>query len=187
MRKRTIGAWTAVLVLVLAACAEHKAPVGEPAAASKPSSGPRAVASLAPKSGSDVKGRAVFEAAGGKVTLVLTVSGLTPGEHAFHLHEKGDCSAEDATSAGGHWNPTTEPHGKWGTHPFHRGDVANLVAGADGKATLTFTTDLWSVGGDPSRDVVGHALIIHAKPDDFTTQPTGAAGGRVACGLIVED
>ena len=179
----------AALAAASASCAGHKAPASgggtaaSPAAA-KGSTEPLAHAKLEPRSGSDVRGSAEFVEHAGKVTLTLTVSGLTPGEHAFHLHEKGDCSAPDATSAGGHWNPTAEGHGKWGTHPFHRGDVANLVADASGNAKLTFTTDLWSIGGDPSRDVVGHALVIHAKPDDFTTQPTGNAGGRVACGVI---
>lgn len=143
-----------------------------------------ATAKLESRSGSNAKGTAFFTEKDGGVTLVLEVTGLTPGEHAFHLHEKGDCSAPDGTSAGGHWNPTQENHGKWGTHPFHRGDVANLVADATGKATLTFSTPLWSIGGDPSRDVVGKSLIVHAKADDFKTQPTGDAGGRVACGVV---
>ena len=175
--------------MVMSACCAGQKGAGDTAAATRltPAAGPRAVAARQPRSGSEVNGKAEFTEKDGRVTLVLTVSGLTPGEHAFHLHEKGDCSAPDAASAGGHWNPTSEGHGKWGAHPFHRGDVANLLAGADGKATLTFTTDLWSVGGDPSRDVVGHALIVHAKPDDFTTQPTGAAGGRVACGVITKE
>jgi Cu-Zn family superoxide dismutase len=192
MRKVLLIVAGAALIAAFASCAGHKATSGggapeapsSAAATAAASAEPKAHAKLEPRSGSDVKGTAEFVERGGKVTLTLTVSGLTPGEHAFHLHEKGDCSAPDATSAGGHWNPTTEGHGKWGTHPFHRGDVANLVADASGNAKLTFATDLWSIGGDPSRDVVGHALIIHAKPDDFTTQPTGNAGGRVACGVI---
>jgi Cu-Zn family superoxide dismutase len=188
MRKAMATMAVAAMLALTAACAEHKAPQGASSAAAPEAAhaslGTRARAKLEPRSGSEVKGTAEFTEQGGKVTMTLRVSGLTPGEHAFHLHEKGDCSAPDATSAGGHWNPTGEGHGKWGTHPFHRGDVANLVADASGNATLTFTTELWSVGGDPSRDVVGHALVIHAKPDDFTTQPTGNAGGRVACGVI---
>jgi len=204
MTRRSVLATTGLATLALSACMSHKAPAPagaqapaapQPAAPAAPPpvpaavkhSGPHAVAVLEPRGGSKVKGRAEFSEADGKVTLVLTVTGLTPGEHAFHLHEKGDCSAPDATSAGGHWNPTSEAHGKWGAHPFHRGDVANLVAGADGRATLTFSTDLWSIGGDASRDVIGRALIVHAKADDFTTQPTGGAGGRVACGVVAAD
>lgn len=144
----------------------------------------KAAAKLESRSGSSVSGKAVFHAKDGKVTMEIEVEGLTPGEHAVHLHEKGDCSAPDATSAGGHWNPTAEAHGKWGTAPYHHGDIGNLVAGADGKAKLEFSTDLWSIGGDPAHDVVGHAVIVHAGVDDFKTQPTGNAGGRVACGVI---
>jgi superoxide dismutase, Cu-Zn family len=194
-----IAAAAAMCSLMLLSCAQTKAPSSTPAATPSPGApaatapeapsaqegAVRAYARIEPKSDSRVKGKAEFVQEDGKVTFTLEVSGLTPGEHAIHLHDKGDCSAADGTSAGGHWNPTNEAHGKWGAHPFHRGDIGNLTADADGKATLNFTTDLWSVGGDPSRDVVGHAIIIHAKADDFTTQPTGNAGGRVACGVVV--
>jgi Cu-Zn family superoxide dismutase len=182
--------WAATLSLsaiaVLGFGCQGRTASGTTSAVAKPGSS-AATAKLEPRSGSEARGTAFFTEKDGSVTLVLEVTGLTPGEHAFHLHEKGDCSAADATSAGGHWNPTSEDHGKWGTHPFHRGDVANLVADATGKATLTFSTPLWSIGGDPSRDVVGHALIVHAKADDFKTQPTGDAGGRVACGVVKKD
>ena len=143
-----------------------------------------AVAVIEARSGSQVSGRATFVAKDGKVTMSIKVLGLEPGTHAFHLHEKGDCSAPDASSAGGHWNPSAENHGKWGTHPFHHGDMGNLEAGPDGTATATISTDLWTVGGPPGTDVLGKALIIHAKADDFTTQPTGNAGGRIGCGVI---
>ncbi len=116
--------------------------------------------------------------------LTLSIEGATSGEHAFHLHEVGDCSAPDGTSAGGHWNPTEQDHGRWGGDAFHLGDVANLDVGEDGSATLTVATNLWSVGTGDDNDVVGRAVIVHAGVDDFTTQPTGAAGGRIGCGVI---
>ena len=144
----------------------------------------KAVAAIESKSGSHVTGKATFREANGKVTLTLEIEGADPGTHAVHLHEKGDCTAPDGASAGGHWNPTHENHGKWGTPPFHRADIGNLEVGADGKGSLTMTTDLWSIGGAPETDVVGKAIIVHAKADDFTTQPTGNAGGRVACGVV---
>jgi Cu-Zn family superoxide dismutase len=125
-----------------------------------------------------------FTQHGGKVSMKVVVNGLTPGEHAIHLHDKGDCSAPDAASAGGHWNPTSENHGKWGHAPFHHGDIGNLVADAKGKAELTVESELWTIGDGKPSDVLGHAVIVHAKEDDFTTQPTGNAGGRVACGVI---
>jgi len=146
--------------------------------------GAKASATLESRSGSTVTGKVSFSEHGGKVTMKVNVSGLTPGEHAIHLHDKGDCSAPDAASAGGHWNPTSEDHGKWGHAPFHHGDIGNLVANAKGKATLTVVSDLWTIGDGKPSDVLGHAVVVHAKQDDFTTQPTGNAGGRVACGVV---
>jgi len=143
-----------------------------------------AVAAIQPKSDSHVAGTATFREMNGKVTLEITIEGAEPGPHAVHLHEKGDCTAPDGASAGGHWNPTHENHGKWGTAPFHRGDIGVIDVGADGKGTLTLTTNLWTIGGAPETDVVGKAVIVHAKADDFTTQPTGNAGGRIACGVV---
>ncbi|TJY36193.1 superoxide dismutase family protein [Pontimicrobium aquaticum] len=140
------------------------------------------------KSGSSVKGTAVFENKGDSVSMLLTVSGLEPGEHAVHLHEKSDCSAEDGTSTGGHWNPTGQPHGKWGADEgYHKGDIGNFTASDNGKATFTFATDEWCIGcGDDTKDILGKAIIIHQGTDDFTTQPTGAAGGRISCGGVIQ-
>jgi Cu-Zn family superoxide dismutase len=146
--------------------------------------GAKAVAELESRSDSKVTGKVTFTQHDGKVSMKVDVKGLTPGTHAIHLHEKGDCSAPDAASAGGHWNPTSEDHGKWGHAPFHHGDIGNLVADAEGKATMSLESELWTLGDGKPSDVVGHAVIVHAKDDDFTTQPTGNAGGRVACGVI---
>lgn len=143
-----------------------------------------AIARIEPASGSGVTGRAVFTVDGAKVRLELTVEGLSAGPHAVHLHENGDCSAADASSAGGHWNPSASQHGQWGQDPFHRGDIGNLVPGDNGTATLTMTTDLWKVGDGSAGDVVGRSIVVHAKEDDFKTQPTGNAGGRIGCGEI---
>jgi len=145
---------------------------------------PAAAAQLESRSDSKAVGTATFTMKNGKVHMKVEMTGLTPGPHAIHLHEKGDCSAPDAASAGGHWNPSTEDHGKWGHAPFHHGDIGNLVADAKGKAEMQFETDLWTIGDGKPSDVLGHAVIVHAKEDDFKTQPTGNAGGRVACGVI---
>ncbi len=144
----------------------------------------KAVAVIESRSDSKVTGTATFHEASGKVTLTIAIEGTEPGTHAVHLHDKGDCSAPDATSAGGHWNPSSEAHGKWGAAPFHHGDIGNIEVGADGKGSLKLSSDLWSIGGTPETDVVGRAVIVHAKADDFTTQPTGNAGGRVGCGVV---
>lgn len=143
---------------------------------------------LNPKSGSNAKGNVVFENNGESVSMLLTVSGLEPGEHAIHLHEKSDCSAEDGTSTGGHWNPTGQPHGKWGAaEGYHKGDIGNFTASDNGKATYTFSTDEWCIGcGDETKDILGKGIIIHEGTDDFTTQPTGAAGGRISCGGVIQ-
>ncbi|MBU8883746.1 superoxide dismutase family protein [Kaistella sp. DKR-2] len=134
------------------------------------------------KSGTETQGEAKFTQAGKNVSLDLNVYKLTPGIHAVHIHEKGDCSAADGSSAGGHWNPSNNDHGKWGAEHFHMGDIGNLTADKDGTARLVFKTDKWCIGcTDESKNIVGKSLIIHAGKDDFHTQPTGNAGGRVGC------
>lgn len=134
------------------------------------------------KSGTNTQGTAMFTQKGKNVELDLNVYKLTPGIHAVHLHEKGDCSSTDGSSAGGHWNPTSDNHGKWGHDEFHMGDIGNLVADKDGSARLVFKTDKWCIGcDDPTKNIIGKGLIIHADKDDFKTQPTGNAGGRVGC------
>ena len=143
---------------------------------------------LEPKSDSNVSGNVVFTDENGTVTMTAILSGLKPGSHAIHLHEKADCSAYDGTSTGGHWNPTSEPHGKWGASDgYHKGDIGNFEADQNGNGTITFTTDQWCIGcGDPNKDIMGKAVIVHEGSDDFTTQPTGAAGGRVSCAALIE-
>lgn len=181
--------WLVTTVAVVAlgtvtAARATSAQTGAQAGAQAGAKGGTATAVLEARSGSAVKGEATFTADGGKVTMKLAVSGLTPGSHAIHLHEKGDCSDPQASAAGGHWNPTKAQHGRWGQGAFHHGDIGNLAANDAGEATLTFTSDLWTIGGAPATDIVGRAVIIHEKADDFQTQPTGNAGGRVACGVI---
>lgn len=143
--------------------------------------------SLEPKSGSKVSGTATFTEKDGKVTLLAKISGLEPGIHAIHIHEKADCSAGDATSAGGHWNPTFKKHGKWGQAEHHKGDIGNFTTDQQGEGTVLLSTDEWCIGcGDVTKDILGKGLIVHANPDDFTTQPTGNAGARVACAGIIK-
>ena len=140
------------------------------------------------KSDSQVKGTVVFTEEDGKVTMTANVSGLKPGTHAIHIHETADCSSPDGKSAGGHWNPTNQPHGKWGSADgYHKGDIGNLTANENGNATLTMTTDEWCIAcGDVNKDILNHAIIVHEGTDDFKTQPTGDAGGRVSCGGIIQ-
>ncbi|MBD3627326.1 superoxide dismutase family protein [Cyclobacterium sp.] len=144
-----------------------------------------AVAVISGASGSNVSGSATFtELENGKVRLVIQVENLSEGEHALHLHENGDCSAADATSAGGHWNPTDDPHGKRGEDEYHSGDIDNMVVGEDGVGAVEMEVEGWTIGDGGSSDILNKAVIIHADADDFTSQPSGAAGSRVACGVI---
>jgi Cu-Zn family superoxide dismutase len=142
------------------------------------------VATLNSASGSNIIGSATFTKADDVVTIKLSISNATPGSHAVHLHENGDCSADDATSAGGHWNPTNTEHGKRGNENFHKGDIANIIVDADGNGSLEMTVRGWTIGGPTESDILNKAVIIHAGADDFTSQPSGAAGKRVACGVI---
>jgi Cu-Zn family superoxide dismutase len=142
---------------------------------------------LEPKSGSNVTGTATFSEKNGIVSFEAKLSGLKPGVHAIHIHEKSDCSAVDAASAGGHWNPTHVKHGKWTDSEHHKGDIGNFTADANGNGTISLKTNEWCIGcGDETKDILNKGLIVHANPDDFTTQPTGNAGGRVACSGIIK-
>jgi Cu-Zn family superoxide dismutase len=144
--------------------------------------------SMQAKSGSEVSGTVTFTEENGSVSMLAELQGLSPGEHAIHLHEKADCSSDDGKSTGGHWNPTSEPHGKWGAgEGFHRGDIGNFTADESGVATVTFSTDLWCLGcDDPNKNILGKAVIVHQGVDDFTSQPSGAAGARISCTGIIE-
>jgi len=157
---------------------------GHGASAAAASDVKRATAYINPKSGSETFGSAIFINEGESITLQVSIESAPPGVHACHIHQVGDCSAEDGSSAGGHWNPGGHEHGKWGTEPYHLGDIGNIVVGEDGKGSISLTTDRWSMGGGAENDVMGKAIVVHADPDDFTSQPTGNAGGRIGCGVI---
>lgn len=146
-----------------------------------------ATAQIQSASGSTLTGEATFEETSDGVKMTLKVQGATPGTHAVHLHESGDCTAPDATSAGPHWNPMDEAHGNRAEgSEFHAGDIANLEVGEDGTGTLEVTAEDWTIGTGAASDVIGKAVIIHADPDDFVSQPAGNAGARVGCGVVVK-
>ena len=135
-------------------------------------------------SDSGVTGMAVFTQNGDQITLTIEIQNASPGIHAVHIHETGDCSSPDGKSAGGHWNPTGVAHGKWGEGEFHLGDIGNITVGEDGTGSIELTTDLWEIGTGSDVDVVGKGIIVHAGADDFTSQPSGNAGARIGCGVI---
>lgn len=146
--------------------------------------GKQARANLEARSGSKVEGHVDFTERADKVLVSVKVSGLKPyGEHGFHVHEKGDCSAPDALSAGGHFNPDGHPHNHPQQAKRHAGAMVNLVADGKGESTVSFEVDAIRVDAG-KYGILNRALIIHANPDDYVSQPVGNAGGRIACGLI---
>lgn len=160
------------------------APKKTPAVAPMPLPVPKhATATLAPTAKSKTKGTIEFKEVDGGVEVTATLEGLKPGDHAYHVHEKGDCSAPDGASAGGHFNPSGHKHGAPDAEDHHEGDFGNLNAGKDGKATKTFVMKGITLD-DGANSIVGRGFIVHDKADDFKTQPTGNAGGRIACGVI---
>lgn len=144
---------------------------------------------LEPKSGSDLEGEVVFTEENGEVSMTALISGLPEGEHAIHIHENADCSADDASSAGGHWNPTFEKHGKWGDpEGYHKGDIGNFEVDENGNGTISMTTDEWCIDcDDEEKNIVGKSIIVHDGVDDYTSQPAGNAGNRIGCGVIEMD
>jgi Cu-Zn family superoxide dismutase len=141
-----------------------------------------AYATLNPTQGSTVKGKVEFKPAKGGVLVTAHIEGLTPGTHGFHVHEKGDCSAPDGASAGGHFNPATKPHAARDAKERHAGDLGNVEANAQGVAEVKFVDAQLKLDGPEG--ILGKGVIVHEKADDFTTQPTGNAGGRKACGVV---
>ena len=170
--KRTIG-WIAIATAVALASG----------CASTGGSAPKATATLEPTKGNTANGTVTFTQKGDRVVVDARVAGLTPGGHGFHIHEKGDCSSGDGMSTGGHFNPRSKPHAAQTTMDRHTGDIPMLVADANGNATLTVELDLMTIGSGDT-DIVGRGLIVHKDPDDYTTQPTGNSGARIACGVI---
>ena len=154
------------------------------ACASAPPNG-TALAIIESRSGSTVAGKAIFtQLTNGKTRVEVTITGATPGTHGLHIHEKGDCSAPDATSAGGHFNAAGNPHAAPTDEKHHNCDLGNIEIGSDGKGSLTIETDMLTVSPGPD-SVVGKAVIFHEKADDLKTQPTGNAGARWGCGVVV--
>lgn len=146
-----------------------------------------ATASLTAAPGSNVKGELTLASEGTAVAIRGEITGLSPGkEHGFHVHENGVCTAPDFKSAGEHLNPTKDPHGGPKSEARHLGDIPNLKADANGRASVDVTVQgatLQDKDGGPNQ-ILGKALVVHAMPDDYKTQPSGGSGDRIACGVI---
>lgn len=162
----------ALCVVVLPGCAIFSPPV------------PIAVAELKPTQGNTVSGTTSFVKHGSDILVDARIKGLKPGSHGFHIHEVGNCSAPDGSSAGGHFNPTSETHGDPAAPKHHGGDLGNLTADANGNAVLNITIHGVTLDKTAPNSIVGRGLIVHADADDYATQPTGNSGKRVACGVI---
>ena len=142
----------------------------------------KAIAVLHPTNGSEAHGVVTFTASEGGVHVSATVSGLTPGKHGFHIHQYGDCSSSDGKSAGGHFNPENKQHGAPDAEIRHIGDLGNITADDSANGSLDYVDSHLTFDG--ANSIIGRGVIVHAGNDDLTSQPTGAAGARVACGTI---
>jgi superoxide dismutase, Cu-Zn family len=144
--------------------------------------GERAVAVLRPVGKGEVHGHVVFQQVGNRIRITGKIFKLAPGKHGFHIHQFGDLSdAAKGESAGGHWNPESQPHGAPDTKERHVGDLGNIEANAEGTATIDTYDRMLKFHGRDS--IIGRSVVVHEKPDTFV-QPTGAAGGRVAFGVV---
>ena len=142
----------------------------------------KAVCVLYPTQGNNVTGTITFITTDKGVKVIADLQGLTKGKHGFHIHECGDCTSPDGSSAGGHFNPMGKSHGAPMDMMRHMGDMGNIEADETGKAHLEYLDNTISLTGENS--IIGHSIIIHKNEDDMKTQPTGNAGARVACGVI---
>jgi superoxide dismutase, Cu-Zn family len=193
--KATYTGFAIGVTLLLAACSreepEAAAPapdgaspaVAEATAPAQPEL--EAVAQLAPTQGNTVTGSLTLAQSPEGVRITGSVQGLKPdGEFGFHVHEKGDCSAPDGSSAGDHFNPARARHGNPAGGEHHAGDMLNIRSDAEGVAQVDTTAAGTSLQGNPDTDVMGKAVVVHESPDDYATQPSGNSGKRVACGVI---
>jgi Cu-Zn family superoxide dismutase len=162
-----------ILILAVFLCAGAIAAVAQDATT--------AVAKLEPKSGSKVTGTITFTKMGDDVEVAGDIQNLSPGKHGFHIHEKGDCSAADGSSAGGHFNPMHQHHGGPTTAERHAGDLGNIEADQSGKAHVQWKGKISLAGAD---SIIGKSVVVHEKADDLKTDPAGNSGARIACGAI---
>lgn len=185
---------TAGLAL-LTACGQRDDTAAAPGAISAPEAIPAPADTSTPASGASVQltptqshsafGTLNLLVEGDAVRINGTLQGLSPkGEFGFHIHEKGDCSAPDASSAGGHFNPANAQHGNPQGESHHAGDMLNAISDAAGVAQVDAVATGVSLTSGLPNDIHGRAIVMHEKPDDYSTQPSGNSGARIACGVI---
>jgi Cu-Zn family superoxide dismutase len=172
MSLRIYGAVALVFSLTMVACSTPKPPLA-----------PRASAHLSARSNTKVSGTIDFKQVGDSIEVKVFAHRLKPNQqHGFHIHEVGDCNSPDGTSAGGHFNPTSKPHGTQ-DDDHHAGDMPGLMADSNGVAQTTFVLKNLTLADGPM-SIMGRSVILHRDPDDYKTQPTGNSGARIACGVI---
>jgi Cu-Zn family superoxide dismutase len=172
-----------ILVFATAGCGDDEETAKSASATLAPTA-PGAAGGAGAPAANTATGTISFTTEGKQVKAVVSISKAPPGVHGFHIHTNPDC-ANAGDAAGAHWDPEgTATHGAWGTPPHHGGDIGNITIDANGNGSASLTTDAWSIGTGATNDVVGHSVILHANPDDPTMQPAGAAGARIACGII---
>lgn len=178
--------WTALPALAgsiaaLSACAAG--PLAAPEAVN--ASSPSASSDLRSPSGA-VMARATATQVGDSIRVRVEAVGMPPGTYGAHVHTTGRCDPPDFASAGPHWNPTGQQHGKNNPRGMHKGDLPNLMVGTDGRGSFEFTIPRASISGGAMRmlDADGAALVVHQSADDYRTDPSGNSGGRIACGVL---
>ncbi len=187
---------TGLLLFGLACGGKQEAPAPAPTPAPAPATAPAvpagpeprsATARLSGREGTELAGAVTFTETAGGVAITAHLTGIQGGgPRGFHIHEKGDCSAPDFSSAGAHFNPSSAPHAGPAADSHHAGDLGNVEVGAGGSAHFELVSKSISLGDGPD-SVIGRAVVLHEKADDLATQPTGNSGGRIACGIIVAD
>ncbi len=183
LRNFLIGA--AALLVAIGCAQKEEAPTPEPAPEPEVAQAAPmiATATLASRSDTTARGSVTFTQAEGVVTITAHIEDAPPGAHGLHVQEIGDCGSEDFKSTGGHFNPTGAPHGAPTDAERHAGDLGNIEVGEDGVGHLELTSDLLTVEAG-ANSVVGRGVILHEKADDLMSQPTGAPGSRIACGVV---
>jgi Cu-Zn family superoxide dismutase len=145
----------------------------------------KTVVNLESKSNSKTTGVITIWETNNSIKVIANIKGLKPNsEHGFHIHEKGDCSAKDAKSAGGHFSPEMSKHGAPDTIHSHLGDMGNLQSNSDGVASVSIEIKKLNISQNNKFSVKAKAFIIHQEKDDLKSQPSGNAGARIACGVI---
>lgn len=170
-------AFATLPLLILAACGHQQDPVSSQTGVEV------FTTTIVPTEGNSAQGVVNFRRTGDGIAVSANIEGLEANaQHGFHIHQYGDCTAPDGSSAGGHFNPTGERHGSRHDEERHAGDLGNLESNADGIATLEYIDERLTMDG--ANSILGRGMVVHAQADDYETQPTGDAGGRIGCGVI---